>query len=79
MLDRVNIVDKVVNSCKEDSEAWDLWHFDKLFVGSDYKNTTRFKNYEEYFKDKNVEIVYFPYTKSTSSTQLRKSINENNC
>lgn len=70
-------VDKVVDSCKEDSDAWDLWHYDRLFVGSDYKGTERFNRYEEYFKDKGVDIVYFPYTKSTSSTQIRKKITEN--
>lgn len=67
-------VDKVVTSCKEDSDAWDLWHYDRLFVGSDYKGTERFNRYEEYFKDKNVEIVYFPYTQSTNSTQIRNKI-----
>ena len=67
-------VDKVVKSCREDSDAWDLWHYDKLFVGSDYKGTERFNRYEEYFKDKGVEIVYFPYTQSTSSTQIRKTV-----
>ena len=46
----------------------------KLFVGSDYKGSERFKKYEKYFADKNVEIVYFPYTKGTSSTQLRSLI-----
>ena len=67
-------VDKVVDSCTEDSDAWDLWHYDKLFVGSDYKGTERFNRYEEYFKDKGVEIVYLPYTQSTSSAQIRKTI-----
>ena len=67
-------VDKVVDSCTEDSDAWSLWHFDKLFVGSDYKGTERFQRYEKYFADKGVEIVYFPYTQSTSSTQIRKVI-----
>lgn len=67
-------VDRVVQSCREDSDAWDLWHYDRLFVGSDYKGTERFNRYEEYFKDKGVEIVYFPYTQSTSSTQIRKTV-----
>ena len=67
-------VDRVVESCREDSDAWNLWHFSKLFVGSDYKGTERFQRYEEYFKDKNVEIVYFPYTQETSSTQIRNVI-----
>ena len=67
-------VDKVVSSTPEDSDSWPLYHYDKLFVGSDYKGTERFKKYEEYFSDKGVKIVYFPYTKSTSSTQIRALI-----
>jgi len=67
-------VDKVVDSCREDSDAWDLYHYDRLFVGSDYKGTERFNRYEEYFKDKGVEIIYFPYTQGTSSTQIRKVV-----
>lgn len=67
-------VDRVVESCPEDCDAWDLYHYDRLFVGSDYKGTERFNHYEEYFKDKGVEIVYFPYTQGTSSTQIRKTV-----
>ena len=67
-------VDQVVQSCAEDSDAWELWHYDKLFVGSDYKGTERFNRYEAYFADKGVQIVYFPYTQSTSSTQIRKTV-----
>ena len=67
-------VDKVVDSCREDSDAWSLWHYDKLFVGSDYKGTQRFQKYEDYFADKGVEIIYFPYTQGTSSTQIRKTV-----
>lgn len=70
-------VDKVVDSCLEDSEAWLKYHYNILFVGSDYKGTERFKAYEEYFKDKNVQIIYFPYTKGTSSTKLREQIETN--
>lgn len=69
-------VDKVVDSCREDSDAWELWHYDRLFVGSDYKGTERFRRYEAYFADKGVEIIYFPYTQGTSSTQLREKLNK---
>lgn len=69
-------VDRAVKSCTDDSDAWQLWHFNRLFVGSDYKGSERFRRYEDYFKDKNVEIIYFPYTQGTSSTQLRKSLLE---
>lgn len=67
-------VDRVVESCREDSDAWEKWRFDLLFVGSDYKGSERFRRYEEFFRDKGVEIVYFPYTTGTSSTQIRERI-----
>lgn len=67
-------VDEVRESFLEDSDAYDVIKYDKLFVGSDYKGTERFMRYEEYFKDKGVEIVYFPYTQGTSSTQLRNAL-----
>ena len=41
----------------------DIEKYDFLFVGSDYKGTERFNRYEEYFADKGVQIIYFPYTK----------------
>lgn len=67
-------VDEVIQSEREDSDVWAHHKYDMLFVGSDYKGTERFNRYEEYFKDKGVEIVYFPYTKGTSSTQLRNAL-----
>lgn len=70
----IRYVDKVVPSCAEDSDAWELWHYNKLFVGSDYKGTERFARYEAFLADKDAEIVYFPYTQSTSSTQIRNTI-----
>ena len=70
----IRYVDLAVESMPEDSDAYDLYHYDKLFVGSDYKGTERFVRYENYFKNKDVEIVYFPYTNGTSSTQLRAAI-----
>lgn len=51
--------------------AWKELRYDKLFKGSDWKNTADFKRYDDYFKNKNVIIEFFPYTKGTSSTQIR--------
>lgn len=66
-------VDKVVVSEHEDCDAWDKYHYTKLFVGSDYKGTDRFKRYEEVLKGK-AEIVYFPYTQGVSSSKVRNEI-----
>lgn len=75
----ISYVDKVIDSEKEDVDVYvkNIVRYDKLFVGSDYKGSERFNRYEDYFKDKGVEIIYFPYTKGTSSTQLRTMINDN--
>ena len=73
-------VDAVVPSMREDSDIYKMGivKYDYLFVGSDYKGTERFNRYEEYFADKGVKIVYFPYTKGTSSTQIRNMILSSN-
>ena len=70
----VRYVDQAVEAFTEDTDAYEVYKFDRLFVGSDYKGTERFAEYEEYFKDKGVEIIYFPYTQGTSSTQLRSRL-----
>lgn len=70
----IRYVDEVIESLPEDSSVYDLIKYKYLFVGSDYAGTERFKKYEEFFLDKNVDIIYLPYTKGTSSTQLRLAI-----
>ena len=69
-------VDQVIPSEPEDYDVYrkGIVKYDFLFVGSDYKGTERFNRYEEYFSDKGVKIIYFPYTKGTSSTQIREVI-----
>lgn len=74
IVESIGYVDRAIESFTEDSDAYDALHYDKLFVGSDYKGTERFQRYEAYFADKGVEIVYFPYTQGTSSTQLREAL-----
>jgi len=72
----IKYVDRVVKSFVEDSDAWEEFHYDRLFVGSDYKGTERFERYERYFEDKDVRIIYFPYTQGTSSTQMREVLDK---
>ncbi len=72
----IGIVDKVIEAYPEDSDAWDEFKYHYLFVGSDYKGSERFNRYEEYFVDKDVEIIYFPYTQGTSSSKLREVLDK---
>ena len=52
--------------------AWREHHFDVMFVGDDWKGTEKWNKFEADFREVGVDIVYFPYTKSTSSTLLNQ-------
>lgn len=45
-----------------------------LFVGDDWYNTPKWNDFEKQFKEAGIKIIYFPYTKGTSSTQIRKAL-----
>ena len=77
ILKSIKLVDKVITALPEDTDVYGEIKYNYLFVGSDYKGTDRFKRYEEFFEDKDVEIIYFPYTEGTSSTQIRDVIDKN--
>lgn len=64
-------VDQVVPQFNKDKvSAWEKYHFDKMFVGSDWQGTPQWQKFEEQFKPLGVEIVYLPHTDGVSSTQL---------
>lgn len=69
-------VDMAMECSQSDLDAYDDIKYDYLFVGSDYKGTERFKHYEEVLLPLGVEIIYFPYTQGTSSSQLRDKLNK---
>jgi len=45
-----------------------------LFVGDDWYGTEKWQNYEREFAEAGIKIVYFPYTKSVSSTKIREAL-----
>lgn len=45
-----------------------------LFVGDDWYGTEKWRQYEEEFNKEGIKIVYFPYTKGISSTQISKAL-----
>lgn len=73
IVEAIKHVDKVVP--EEDTDkltAWNTLKFDRIFKGDDWKGTPKWNKYEEEFAKRNVEVVYFSYTKGTSSTQIRE-------
>ena len=76
---------ELVRSCKYVDAAVPQYDMDKLaackklnatmlFVGDDWYGTEKWHEYERQFTDEGIRIVYFPYTKGTSSTQIRKAL-----
>ena len=49
-----------------------------MFVGDDWYQTEKWQAYEREFQEEGIRIVYFPYTRSTSSTQIREALNKEN-
>ena len=45
-----------------------------LFVGDDWYATDKWREYEKKFEQEGISIVYFPYTKGISSTQITKAL-----
>lgn len=76
---------EIVRSCKYVDAAVPQYDMDKLaackklgaqflFVGDDWYGTEKWKEYEKQFQEAGIRIVYFPYTKGVSSTQITKAL-----
>lgn len=64
---------------QEDLDKFKMWeklHFDMLFVGDDWFKSPRWEDMEQKFKNVGVRVVYFPYTKGTSSTLITQTLNK---
>lgn len=54
-----------------DEEALEKYGYNILFISEDHKGKEYYNNLEKEMKEKGVEVVYIPYTKGISSTQIR--------
>ena len=54
--------------------AWEKLKFDILFVGDDWYQSERWQELEEKFQRVGVKVIYFPYTKGTSSTLINQTL-----
>ena len=59
-------MDKIKNVIKN--------NVDVVFVGSDWKGTSQWNEYEIQFKKVNCDVIYLPHTDGISSTLLREKI-----
>jgi len=73
----IKYVDLVVPQENMDKyKAWKKLKFDIMFVGDDWHNTEKWNNIEAQLEKVGVKIIYFPYTKGTSSTLINQILME---
>ena len=71
----IEYVDEAVAETVPDKlDTWRELRFDVLFKGDDWRGTEKGLRLEREFAAVGVEVVYFPYTMTTSSTQLRQAL-----
>ena len=72
----IKYVDKVVEQVDMDKLAMiKRYGVDVVFVGSDWKGTPSWKQYEKEFAKEDCEVIYLDYTDGISSKILRKRLN----
>ena len=75
IIEAIKGVDRTeINRFRDKLKLWELYHFDVIFIGDDWKGTDRWNQFEKILAEVNVDVVYFPYTKGISTTELRRKI-----
>ena len=75
IVEAIKYVDKVVVQDDLDKiKAWHKYHYDILFVGSDWQGTEKWNNYEKILDKVGAKVIYIKYTEHTSSTILQNAI-----
>ena len=75
IIEAIKYVDQAVpQETMDKMAAWERYHFDVMFVGDDWKGTEKWGNIEVEMAEVGVKVVYFPYTKGTSSTLLNETL-----
>lgn len=75
IVSHISFVDEVFAETVPDKvETWRQRPFDVLFKGDDWRGTPKGIKLERDFAAVGVQILYFPYTKHTSSTALRRAL-----
>ncbi|SHO48779.1 adenylyltransferase/cytidyltransferase family protein [Anaerocolumna xylanovorans] len=66
----------VITRFRDKVELWKLYQFDAVFIGDDWKGTERWNYFEKLLKPLGVDVIYIPYTKGISTSEIRKRIAE---
>ncbi len=71
----IEFVDQVLTVDSLDKIAiWNKIHFNKIFIGSDWRGSERWIETEKKLSRLEAKVVYLPYTTGTTSTLLREKL-----
>ncbi len=77
IVSHIAFVDQAVAEVLPDKlDTWRELRFDVIFKGDDWRGTPKGDKLERDFASVGVEVVYFPYTVHTSSTKLRRLLDD---
>lgn len=75
IVSHISFVDRVhAETVPDKLDTWAEVGFNVFFKGDDWRGTPKGVELERRFAEVGVEVVYFPYTIQTSSTQLRTAL-----
>lgn len=65
-----------ITKFRDKKKLWELYHFDVIFIGDDWKGTERWNRFEKELNEVGVDVIYVPYTKGISTTEIKRRIVE---
>ena len=75
ILEAISGVDEVViNRFRDKIKLWEMYHFNVIFIGDDWKGTERWNKFERELGNINVDVIYVPYTRGISTTEIKQMI-----
>ncbi len=75
IIESIKGVDRTeINRFRDKLQLWELYHFDVVFIGDDWKGTERWNKFEKLLAGVGVDVIYVPYTRGISTTEIREKI-----
>ena len=75
IIESIKGVDRTeINRFRDKLRLWELYHFDVVFIGDDWKGTERWNKFEKLLAGVGVDVIYVPYTRGISTTEIREKI-----
>jgi len=75
IVENIKAVDKaIIVDTLDKFEIYKNIDFNAIFIGDDWKNNPRWLETKENFEKIDIDVVFLPYTKNISSTELRNKI-----